>query len=109
MKANFFLGSMVAALALTVAAPAGVAATYNCPQPQQINCVPAVKTIAGWRDNGGQMTGNSFTPNNQCGNVVRLSANRQRLLCCYQKCGVFYRDVKAKTCNKVSESQFNCE
>jgi len=108
MAAKFFLALVIAALALTGPSPVVVAATYNCPQPQQINCVPAVKSIAGWHDNGGQMTGNSFTPNNQCANVIRLSADRQRLLCCYEKCGVFLRDVKAATCTKVSESQFDC-
>jgi hypothetical protein len=55
------------------------------------------------------MTGNSFAPNNQCGNIDKLSANTQRLLCCYVKCGVFYRDVGSKSCKKVSESEFNCE
>ena len=55
------------------------------------------------------MTGNSFAPNDQCANVIKLSASKQRLLCCYVKCGVFIHDVHAKACTKVSESEFNCE
>jgi hypothetical protein len=86
-----------------------LAATFDCPAPALIKCVPAVTNIGGWRANGGQMTGNAFESNSQCGNVDKLSPTKQRLLCCYEKCGVFYRDVTAKTCTKVSESQFNCE
>ena len=85
-----------------------VAATYVCPMPSQINCVPAVMSISGWQHNGGQMTGNSFGPNSQCANVISLGPSSQRLLCCYTKCGVFIRDVPARMCTKVSESRFEC-
>ena len=58
-------------LLLAVFAPAAMAATYTCPAPQSINCVPATSTINGWKANGGQMTGNSFT-------VVGLAVTRNR-------------------------------
>jgi hypothetical protein len=96
-------------LLLAVFAPAAMAATYTCPAPQSINCVPATSSVNGWKANGGQMTGNSFGPNNQCSNVNSLGPNSQRLVCCYVKCGVFLRDVKAKSCTKTSESQFDCQ
>ena len=108
MRAKLLVGLVVGALASASFSSAAVAGTFICPQPNQINCVPAVKSIAGWHDNGGQTTGNSFTPNNQCANVIKLNAHRQRLLCCYEKCGVFLRDVRATSCSKVSESQFDC-
>ncbi len=95
-------------LMLAVFAPPAMAATYTCPAPQNINCVPAVKQIGGWRDNNSQATGNSFGPNSQCANVIPLGPGRQRLLCCYVKCGVFLRDVRAASCTKISESQFDC-
>jgi hypothetical protein len=93
---------------LAAFASAATAASFNCPPPQQINCVPAVKNVGGWSDNGGQTTGNTFVPNNQCANVIPLSGNRQRLLCCYAKCGVFIRDVRARSCTKISESVLDC-
>lgn len=94
--------------AFVAAGTSAVAATYICPPPQQINCVPATMNVAGWQHNGGQMTGNTFAPNNQCANVIRLGPMSQRLLCCYTKCGVFLRDVNARMCTKQSESQFEC-
>lgn len=105
LLAALVVGGFVSASWSTTA----LAATFNCPAPADIKCVPAVNTVNGWTANGGQMTGNSFAPNNQCGNIDKLSANTQRLLCCYVKCGVFYRDVGSKSCKKVSESEFNCE
>jgi hypothetical protein len=89
--------------------PAAHAADYTCPPPAQVNCVPVNKTIGPWKDNGGMTTGNTFTPNNQCGNVDNLPNGQKRLLCCYSKCGVFYQDVKATECTKTSESQFVCK
>ena len=85
------------------------AANYSCPAPNQINCVPVKKVIGPWHDNGGQTTGNAFTPNNQCANVIPLPGGKVRLLCCYSKCGVFLRDVVAKQCTKPSESEFTCD
>ena len=81
----------------------------SCPAPNQINCVAVKKTIGPWKDNGGMTTGNTFGPNSQCANVINLPSGMKRLLCCYTKCGVFIRDVKAKECTKPSESEFNCE
>jgi hypothetical protein len=109
MRAKLFAALVGGALMLAIGSPAAIAETFTCPQPQQINCVPAVKTVDGWRSNGSQTTGNSFGPNDQCANVIKMSANKQRLLCCYVKCGVFIRDVKATSCTKVSESEFNCQ
>lgn len=84
MRAKYFAALVGGALVLAIGSPAAIAETFTCPQPQQINCVPAVRTVDGWRSNGGQMTGNSFAPNNQCGNVDTLGPNRRRthlLLC----------------------------
>ena len=99
------------ACVLTVLSSADVAraATYICPAPNLVNCVPATKTIDGWTDNGGMKTGNTFAPNSTCANVINLPNGKKRLLCCYSCCGVFYRDVTARTCTKTSESEFNCE
>ncbi|HUI96129.1 MAG TPA: hypothetical protein VLX44_10275 [Xanthobacteraceae bacterium] len=85
------------------------AASYTCPAPNQINCVPATKVIGPWHDNNSQATGNAFGPNNQCANVIPLPGGKIRLLCCYTKCGVFLRDVVAKRCTKPSESEFTCD
>jgi hypothetical protein len=90
-------------------AQAADAANYTCPAPNMINCVPANKTIGPWKDNGGMTTGNTFGPNNQCGNVDNLPNGQKRLLCCYTKCGVFYQDVKATECTKTTESEFVCK
>ncbi len=49
-------------LMLVVFAPTAMAATFTCPPPQNINCVPAIKQIDGWRDNRSQATGNTFGP-----------------------------------------------
>ena len=100
------VGGVVLSTAIVAAA---AAETFMCPQPQQVNCVPAAAQIDGWRTNGGQMTGNSFAPNSECANVVDLGPASKRLVCCYAKCGVFIRDVKATACAKVSESQFDCQ
>lgn len=95
-----------ALLGLTVAARA---ATYTCPAPNLVNCVPATKAIGAWKDNGSMKTGNTFAPNSTCANVINLPNGKKRLLCCYTCCGVFYQDVSAKTCTKTSESEFSCE
>ena len=105
LLATLFVGAVFSA-SLTASA---LAETYTCPAPQEVKCVPAVSSIGPWQANGGQMTGNEFSPNSQCGNVDRLNPDTQRILCCYQKCGVFFRDVKARICTKVSESQFDCK
>ncbi len=109
MRAKLFAALTGGVLTLAIGSPSAIAGPFTCPQPQQINCVPAVNSIAGWQSNGGQMTGNSFGPNDQCANVIKLSADKQRLLCCYVKCGVFIRDVESKSCTKVSQSEFHCD
>ena len=100
------LAATVTAAGLFTAAAAG---GYVCPPPQDIKCVPAVQTIGPWQHNGGQMTGNTFMPNNQCANVIKTGPTTQRLVCCYAKCGVFLRDVQAKVCRKLSEREFECD
>jgi hypothetical protein len=109
MKAKLFLTLIGGALVSASFAMAAIAQTFDCPPPQQINCVPAVKSVGGWKDNNSQATGNSFGANDQCANVIKLAPNKQRLLCCYAKCGVFLRDVNATSCTKTSESQFTCQ
>ena len=84
------------------------AVTINCPPPNTVNCVPASSSILGWTANGGQMTGNSFSPNSQCANLIRLGNGLQRLVCCYSKCGVFLRDVRAQRCQKINSGSFLC-
>lgn len=84
------------------------AAGFVCPSPALVNCVPAVNNLGSWTHNGGQMTGNTFAPNNQCANVIRLEDGQNRLLCCYTKCGVFYMDVPYRKCAKRNESRFEC-
>ncbi len=84
------------------------AAEYGCPNPAQVKCVPAETKIGPWTHNGGQMTGNTFAPNNQCANVISLPGGKSRLLCCYSKCGVFTQDVPQQKCTKTSESNFAC-
>ena len=84
------------------------AADYACPDPAQVKCVPAETTIGSWAHNGGQMTGNTFAPNNQCANVIPLPDGKTRLLCCYSKCGVFIMDVPQKKCKKITKSKFIC-
>ena len=84
------------------------AADYNCPAPKLVKCVPADKTISGWQDNGGQKTGNTFAPNNQCANLIDLPDGKKRLVCCYTHCGVFLQDVQAAHCVKQSQSHFVC-
>ncbi len=100
--------TVLAVLAVLAWARGAQAATYTCPAPSLINCVPVKKVIGAWRDNGGMTTGNTFSPNSVCANVIPLSKGRVRLLCCYAKCGVFLRDVKANACTKPSESEFSC-
>jgi len=108
MRAKLFASLFIGAAVSACLATAAIAETFMCPQPSQINCVPAVTTIGPWQHNGGQMTGNTFGPNSQCANVIKLGPTSQRLLCCYTKCGVFLRDVPARICTKVSPSQFDC-
>ena len=102
---------LVLAVILTVVAfgRGADAANFTCPAPSLIDCVPAKKLIGGWRDNNSMATGNAFGPNNQCANVIPLPNGKIRLLCCYTKCGVFLRDVVAKSCTKPSESEFVCQ
>jgi hypothetical protein len=82
---------------------------FSCPSPDQVKCVPTVNTIGNWKHNGGQMTGNTFAPNNQCANMITLTNQDTRLLCCYTKCGVFFMDVPHTKCKKLSEARFICE
>ena len=100
-----FVGTVMSAILSIPAA----AVSYVCPPPSQVNCVPAVLNIGPWQHNGGQMTGNTFMPNNQCANVINTGPTTQRLLCCYTKCGVFIRDVNSRICKKVSEREFLCD
>jgi hypothetical protein len=88
--------------------PAANAADYTCPAPGQIDCVPVKKQIGAWKDNGSMATGNAFGPNNQCANVINLPNGQKRLVCCYNKCGVFLQDVTATECTKTSQSTFVC-
>ncbi len=111
MKKFFFRNARTLFFAislLTLGSQALAATTYHCPNPDQIRCVPSVSFLGGWQHNGGQMTGNTFAPNNQCANVITLSPGQQRLLCCYEKCGVFFRDVRSRQCVKTDESTFQC-
>ncbi len=85
------------------------AESYVCPAPNEVRCVPAQTSLGGWTHNGGQMTGNTFAPNNQCANVIKLPNSQSRLMCCYTKCGVFYQDVDSTRCKKTSERHFLCE
>ncbi len=100
--------SMLAPLFCIALAQETAAQTYVCPSPSSVKCVPADLEIGGWRHNGGQMTGNSFTSNNQCANVISLGGGKERLFCCYKKCGVFIRDVKSSRCSKIGASRFRC-
>ena len=120
MRAKLLTALIVGAVASTIISTSAVAqptapmvpmaaARYMCPAPTQVNCVPASATIGPWQANGGQMTGNTFGPNSQCANVITLTPAKQRLLCCYQKCGVFIQDVPAKHCTKLNESAFSCQ
>lgn len=104
MKALFVL--MFAMLTMNAALANAVG--FSCPRPEQVRCVPTVTTIGDWTHNGGQMTGNTFAPNNQCANVISLPSGETRLMCCYTKCGVFYNDVKFRGCQKTSQSTFLC-
>ncbi|MBF0360678.1 MAG: hypothetical protein HQK49_06690 [Oligoflexia bacterium] len=101
--------SILSALVLSVIAFQVVnAAEFNCPAPSQVNCVPAVNSIGAWFANGGQATGNTFMANNQCANVIHMSNNQSRLVCCYSKCGVFLLDVPYVRCVKRTQSHFIC-
>jgi hypothetical protein len=104
-----YLVGVVCIAALLGATNGGAAADFECPAPNAINCVPAVKSIAGWTDNKGQKTGNSFAPNEQCANIIDLPGGKKRLVCCYTNCGVFTRDVQAKSCAKKGQSHFTCQ
>ena len=106
-KIHFVVVGCVLAL---LASPRGANATeYVCPAPSAVNCVPAQNQMGPWKANGGMMTGNTFAPNNICSNMDKLPNGQTRLLCCYVKCGVFYQDVKARQCTKLSESTFSCD
>ena len=96
-------------LALLAFSGTASAALINCPPPSAVNCIPAVNSLLGWTANGGQMTGNSFSPNSQCANLIRLGGGLQRLVCCYSKCGVFLRDIRANRCQKINVGSFVCE
>jgi hypothetical protein len=95
-------------LALLGSVRSADAAEYTCPAASAVTCVPVQKTIGAWKDNGGMMTGNTFSPNNTCANVINLPNGMKRLLCCYAHCGVFFQDVQASQCTKTSVSQFSC-
>jgi hypothetical protein len=88
------------------------ATSFVCPSPTQVRCVPSLSTImtptGEWKANGGQMTGNTFAPNNQCANIIPLPGSQTRLLCCYTKCGVFIMDVPFSKCTKRNTSTFSC-
>jgi hypothetical protein len=103
------LSKILVLASLSLAAVSAHAEVLNCPAPNLVNCVPAVNNIAGWKANGGQMTGNTFMPNAQCANVIRLGPDNQRLLCCYTKCGVFFQDVRAHRCEKTGPGSFVCD
>jgi hypothetical protein len=105
MKVGLLAALLIGAASLTTSALAG---PLICPPPTDVRCVPAKLTLGPWQHNGGQMTGNTFAPNNQCANVINLGPNKFRLLCCYAKCGVFIQDVSASVCRKVSEREFDC-
>jgi len=119
MRANFLTALVVGAVASIIISTSAVAqmaapmvpmaGRYLCPAPDQVRCVPTPTTIGAWQANGGQMTGNTFGPNNQCANVITLTPAKQRLLCCYTKCGVYIQDVPAKHCTKLNESTFSCQ
>ena len=120
MRAKLLVALIVGAVASAIISTSAVAlpgelmapmaaGRYICPQPSQINCVPTPTTIGPWQANGGQMTGNTFGLNSQCANVITLTPAKQRLLCCYTKCGVFIQDVPAKHCTKLNESAFSCQ
>lgn len=100
--------SMMVLVLSVVVGGVSFAADYTCPSPDQVRCIPAESEIGPWKANGGQMTGNTFAPNNQCANVLQLSANESRLFCCYTKCGVFIQDVQHKVCRKSDQSHFSC-
>lgn len=108
MRAKLLTALFAGTVAAAVLSTSAIAEMYICPPPNQINCVPAVMSIDGWQHNGGQMTGNTFAPNNQCANVITLGPTSQRLLCCYTKCGVFIRDVPARICRKIGDARFDC-
>lgn len=96
-------------LAVLGFAPAASAADYACPPANQIDCVPAKKAIGPWKWNGGMMTGNTFSPPDQCSPVLNLPNGKKRLFCCYVKCGVFTQDVKAIECTRSPDGQsFTC-
>jgi hypothetical protein len=108
MRAKLLTALLAGAVVSASLSMPAAAATYICPPPSQINCVPATMTVGPWQHNGGQMTGNTFMPNNQCANVINTGPMTQRLVCCYTKCGVFIQDVNARMCRKVSERAFEC-
>lgn len=102
---SLFCGFLIVGSTFAQTAQAG---SYTCPAANLINCIPASPTVGPWVANGGQMTGNTFAPNNQCANVIQLNPQEWRLVCCYTKCGVFLQDVRANKCEKIGESHFRC-
>jgi hypothetical protein len=102
-----FVGLLV--LSATSAQIASARVYFNCPGPNQVNCVPAVNTIGNWTHNGGEETGNTFAPNDQCASVIALPNQDSRLFCCYTKCGVFLMDVPYTKCKKLGSRRFVCE
>jgi hypothetical protein len=108
-KMKRFLLLFVGLLVLSATSAQNASAeVYSCPSPTLVKCIPTVNTIGTWTHNGGQMTGNTFAPNNQCANVITLPNQDSRLFCCYTKCGVFFMDVPYK-CRKLSQVRFACE
>jgi hypothetical protein len=94
------------------AAPVPSVTTFVCPSPDQVKCIPTdsvLMTPSGeWQANGGQMTGNTFAPDNQCANMIALPNSQTRLVCCYTKCGVFLLDVPYAQCIKQTRYRFIC-
>jgi hypothetical protein len=101
--------ALACVLALVGSVRGANAAEYSCPAANAVTCVPTQKTIGAWKDNGSMSTGNVFAPNNTCANLVNLPNGMKRLVCCYEKCGVFLQDVRANQCTKASVSQFSCD
>ena len=101
-----FVGLLV--LSATSAQIASAEVGFSCPSPTLVRCVPTVDTIGNWNHNGGQATGNTFSPNDQCSNVITLPNQDSRLFCCYTKCGAFFQDVPFTKCRKLGSRRFAC-
>jgi len=81
---------------------------FNCPAPSTVFCTPSPTTNGIWTGNGAGVYETSFAPNDQCANIIQLSASSSRLFCCYSTCSVFYVDVGYASCSKNSQSEFSC-